>query len=154
MLVADEIRDAVQHLAVAAQVAGARQRQMECGAGAGGVADVVDEQSQVEAVLRSAQKRAFYRTGESARAARPADGWRSARRSRVAIASETSRRPALVRDWALLMSQANPIRLFVTHIWEDSDDYLRVFEYLESARNFFYRNTARPISARSATRRR
>jgi hypothetical protein len=42
------------------------------------------------------------------------------------------------------MSQANPIRLFVTHLWEDSDDYLRVFEYLESARNFFYRNTARP----------
>jgi hypothetical protein len=38
------------------------------------------------------------------------------------------------------MSQANPIRLFVTHAWEPSDDYLRVFEYLESARNFFYRN--------------
>jgi hypothetical protein len=40
------------------------------------------------------------------------------------------------------MSQANPIRLFVTHLWEDTDDYLRVFEYLESARNFFYRNTS------------
>jgi len=38
------------------------------------------------------------------------------------------------------MSQANPVRLFVTHLWEASDDYLRVFEYLESARNFFYRN--------------
>ncbi|HLJ37373.1 MAG TPA: hypothetical protein VKT54_03080 [Steroidobacteraceae bacterium] len=38
------------------------------------------------------------------------------------------------------MSQANPVRLFVTHVWENSDDYLRVFEYLESARNFFYRN--------------
>jgi hypothetical protein len=38
------------------------------------------------------------------------------------------------------MSQANPLRLFVTHAWETSDDYLRVFEYLESARNFFYRN--------------
>jgi len=34
------------------------------------------------------------------------------------------------------MSQANPLRLFVTHAWETSDDYLRVFEYLESARNF------------------
>ena len=45
-----------------------------------------------------------------------------------------------------IMSQANPIRLFVTHLWEDSDDYLRVFEYLESARNFFYRNTSRPES--------
>jgi hypothetical protein len=42
------------------------------------------------------------------------------------------------------MSQANPIRLFVTHAWESSDDYLRVFEYLESARNFFYRNYSTP----------
>ena len=33
------------------------------------------------------------------------------------------------------MSQNNPIRVFVTHSWEVSDDYLRVFEYLESARN-------------------
>ena len=43
-----------------------------------------------------------------------------------------------------LMSQANPIRLFVTHAWEPDDDYLRVFEYLESARNFFYRNLSAP----------
>ena len=42
------------------------------------------------------------------------------------------------------MSQANPVRLFVTHAWETSDDYLRVFEYLESARNFFYRNYSTP----------
>jgi hypothetical protein len=42
------------------------------------------------------------------------------------------------------MSQANPLRLFVTHVWENSDDYLRVFEYLESARNFFYRNYSTP----------
>ncbi|MBS0366595.1 MAG: hypothetical protein JSR67_12315 [Proteobacteria bacterium] len=42
------------------------------------------------------------------------------------------------------MSQANPIRIFVTHAWEASDDYLRVFEYLESARNFFYRNYSTP----------
>jgi hypothetical protein len=42
------------------------------------------------------------------------------------------------------MSQANPIRLFVTHLWEDNDDYLRVFEYLESAKNFFYRNYSTP----------
>lgn len=42
------------------------------------------------------------------------------------------------------MSQANPIRLFVTHAWETSDDYLRVFEYLESARSFFYRNYSTP----------
>lgn len=42
------------------------------------------------------------------------------------------------------MSQTNPIRLFVTHLWENSDDYLRVFEYLESARNFFYVNSSKP----------
>ncbi len=42
------------------------------------------------------------------------------------------------------MSQSNPVRLFVTHVWENSDDYLRVFEYLESARNFFYRNSSTP----------
>ena len=42
------------------------------------------------------------------------------------------------------MSQANPLRLFVTHAWEASDEYLRVFEYLESARTFFYRNYSTP----------
>jgi hypothetical protein len=42
------------------------------------------------------------------------------------------------------MSQANPVRLFVTHAWENSDDYLRVFEYLESSRSFFYRNYSTP----------
>lgn len=42
------------------------------------------------------------------------------------------------------MSQANPIRVFVTHAWKAHDDYLRVFEYLESARNFFYRNYSTP----------
>jgi len=41
------------------------------------------------------------------------------------------------------MSQRDPIRVFVTHCFEDSDDYARVFEYLESARNFYYRNCAR-----------
>jgi len=42
------------------------------------------------------------------------------------------------------MSQRDPIRVFVTHAWENSDDYLRVFEYLESARNFYYRNCSAP----------
>jgi hypothetical protein len=42
------------------------------------------------------------------------------------------------------MSQANPLTLFVTHTWEHADDYLRVFEYLESTRNFFYRNYSAP----------
>jgi hypothetical protein len=42
------------------------------------------------------------------------------------------------------MSQNNPIWLFITHTWEKTDDYLRVFEYLESARNFFYRSSSEP----------
>jgi hypothetical protein len=42
------------------------------------------------------------------------------------------------------MSQAHPIRIFVTHVWETSEDYLRVFEYVESAKNFFYRNFSTP----------
>jgi hypothetical protein len=54
------------------------------------------------------------------------------------------------------MSQANPIRVFVTHVWEENDDYLRVFEYLESSRNFFYRNCStpdkRPVGDKEALR--
>jgi hypothetical protein len=50
------------------------------------------------------------------------------------------------------MSQANPLRLFVTHAWQTSDDYLRVFEYLESARNFFYRNYSTPEKRPSGDR--
>jgi hypothetical protein len=42
------------------------------------------------------------------------------------------------------MSQANPIQLFVTHGWDNADDYLRVFEYLESSNNFFYKNFSTP----------
>jgi hypothetical protein len=42
------------------------------------------------------------------------------------------------------MSQADPIRVYTTHAWEQSDDYLRVYEFLESARNFYYRNCSNP----------
>jgi hypothetical protein len=38
------------------------------------------------------------------------------------------------------ISQQNPVRVFVSHAFEADDDYHRVFEYLESAHNFFYRN--------------
>ena len=50
------------------------------------------------------------------------------------------------------MSQANPVRLFVTHAWQNSDDYLRVFEYLESARTFFYKNYSTPDKRPSGDR--
>jgi hypothetical protein len=42
------------------------------------------------------------------------------------------------------MASGDPIRVFVTHAWQESDDYLRVFEYLESARNFRYFNCSAP----------
>ena len=42
------------------------------------------------------------------------------------------------------MSQRDPIRVFVTHSFAEADDYMRVFEYLESARNFYYRNCSVP----------
>lgn len=38
------------------------------------------------------------------------------------------------------VNQQNPVRLFVSHVFESNDDYLRVFEYLESSHNFYYRN--------------
>lgn len=42
------------------------------------------------------------------------------------------------------MSQRNPFRLFVSHVWEDHEDYHKVFEYLESTSNFFYQNYSAP----------
>ena len=42
------------------------------------------------------------------------------------------------------MSENNPIRLFVGHLYAPDEAYFRVFEYLESAPNFFYVNLATP----------
>lgn len=42
------------------------------------------------------------------------------------------------------MSKTNPIKLFVSHAWEDDEDYFRVFEYLESDANFYYQNFSTP----------
>jgi hypothetical protein len=42
------------------------------------------------------------------------------------------------------MSENNPIRVFVTHAFASHPDYHRVFEYLESSPNFFYRNCSVP----------
>lgn len=42
------------------------------------------------------------------------------------------------------ISQQNPVRLFVSHVFELSDDYHRVFEYLESSHNFYYLNSSDP----------
>lgn len=40
------------------------------------------------------------------------------------------------------VNQQNPVRVFVAHAFDSYDDYRRVFEYLESARNFYYRNVS------------
>lgn len=42
------------------------------------------------------------------------------------------------------MSEKNPIRVFVTHTFEESDDYIRVFEFLESDDRFYYLNVSKP----------
>lgn len=42
------------------------------------------------------------------------------------------------------MSEQNPIRVFVSHVFSENDDYLRVFEYLESVDRFYYLNVSDP----------
>lgn len=42
------------------------------------------------------------------------------------------------------MSESNPIRVFATHNFQETDDYLRVFEFLESVERFYYLNVSRP----------
>lgn len=42
------------------------------------------------------------------------------------------------------MSEDNPIRVFVSHSFQESDDYLRVFEFMESVDRFFYLNCSKP----------
>ena len=43
-----------------------------------------------------------------------------------------------------MSDERNPYRLYVTHDWREDDEYLRLFEFLESSRNFYYRNLTRP----------
>ena len=42
------------------------------------------------------------------------------------------------------MSEINPIRIFVSHLYAPDEAYYRVFEYLESAINFYYKNCSTP----------
>jgi len=44
----------------------------------------------------------------------------------------------------LVVSEKNPFRVFVAHLFQDDEDYQRVFEYLESRDNFFYLNYSDP----------
>jgi hypothetical protein len=43
-----------------------------------------------------------------------------------------------------VVTETNPIRLFVTHLYAPDESYFRVFEYLESQPNYFYINLATP----------
>jgi hypothetical protein len=47
-----------------------------------------------------------------------------------------------------MSTRVNPIRLFVTHSWDENDDYARVFEYLEAPGTFYYTNTSQPQAKR------
>ncbi|MBT8117552.1 MAG: hypothetical protein KJO66_06940 [Gammaproteobacteria bacterium] len=42
------------------------------------------------------------------------------------------------------MSQKDPIRVYVVHLFESDADYLRFFEYLENRENFIYVNVSQP----------
>ena len=42
------------------------------------------------------------------------------------------------------MSETDPIRVYVTHLFKEDTDYLRVFEYRESRDKFFYINCSEP----------
>ena len=42
------------------------------------------------------------------------------------------------------MSEKNPIRVFATHRFDESDDYLRIFEFLEGVDGFYYLNVSKP----------
>ena len=95
----------VEHLAVAAQVARARQRQVEGRPGAGGVADVVDEKSQYRALAMAtvrAQARILSMRCASGR------GWRRRGASFAGAACARLARASALRDFR--MSQANPLR--------------------------------------------
>ena len=47
-------------------------------------------------------------------------------------------------QYTVRMASGDPIRIFVAHAWQEHDDYQRLFEYLESARNFVYVNCSKP----------
>jgi hypothetical protein len=49
-----------------------------------------------------------------------------------------------LHEKASLVSENNPIRVFATHCFDENDDYLRVFEFLESIDGFYYLNVSRP----------
>jgi len=43
-----------------------------------------------------------------------------------------------------IVSEDNPYRVYVTHLFQENDDYHRVFEYLQSRDNFFFQSCSNP----------
>ena len=44
------------------------------------------------------------------------------------------------------MSETDPYRIFVTHLFAENEDYQRVFEYLTSRDTFYYVGSSKPES--------
>jgi hypothetical protein len=44
----------------------------------------------------------------------------------------------------IAVSEDNPYRIYVTHVFGDNEDYQRVFEFLQSRDNFFFVNCSKP----------
>jgi hypothetical protein len=42
------------------------------------------------------------------------------------------------------VSEKNPITVFASHAFDETDDYLRLFEFLESVDGFYYLNVSKP----------
>lgn len=42
------------------------------------------------------------------------------------------------------MSEGNPIAIFASHVFDETNDYLRLFEFLEGVDHFFYINVSKP----------
>lgn len=42
------------------------------------------------------------------------------------------------------MSESNPIRMYVSHLFREDAEYLRVFEFLQSMDRFYYLNVSKP----------
>jgi len=42
------------------------------------------------------------------------------------------------------VSESNPITVFASHAFDETDDYLRLFEFLESVDRFYYINVSKP----------
>jgi hypothetical protein len=42
------------------------------------------------------------------------------------------------------VSENNPITVFASHAFDETDDYLRLFEFLESVDGFYYINVSKP----------